>query len=161
MQTPVEMDVAWLCRCRPSSMAFTGTDTLEHLRLAAERFADDRDWAQFHTPRNLLLAVASEVGEACDLVRWLGDDDPAIPEDIEQDWADELADILILLIRLADRSGVDLNAAFHAKLAKAAEKYPAEQLAWLQPQVQQRPQDATTRARLARVVDVAPPREMK
>ena len=109
---------------RSVSMRFSDDVSLEDLRQAAEAFARERDWEQFHSPRNLLLAVASEVGEACDLVRWLGDGDDRIPTDIADDWADELADILILLIRLADCSSVDLPRAFQAKLAKAAAKYP-------------------------------------
>jgi len=107
-------------------MAFSGDSTLERLRRCAEAFADERDWARFHSPRNLLLALVSEVGEAAELVRWQGDAEPAIPAEQQQAWADELADILILLIRLADRSGVDLDRAFHRKLAIAGERYPAE-----------------------------------
>ena len=107
-------------------MSFSDDITMEDLRRAAERFADEREWAQFHSPRNLLLALISEVGEAAEILRWHGDEQPRIPVGKEQDWADELADILILLVRLADRSGVDLPAAFHAKLVKAAAKYPAE-----------------------------------
>lgn len=108
-------------------MPFTNTTTLEELRQAAEQFATERDWEQFHSPRNLLLALVAEVGEACEVVRWLGDGGERIPAEKQQDWADELADILILLIRLADRSGVDLPAAFTRKLAIAAARYPAEQ----------------------------------
>ena len=100
---------------------------LEDLRAAAAAFADERDWAQFHSPRNLLLAVVSEVGEAADILRWQGDQEPTIPEGREQDWADELADILTLLIRLADRSGVDLGTAFTRKLAIAEQRYPADE----------------------------------
>jgi len=105
-------------------MSWDQSITLEDLRRAAAAFADERDWAQFHSPRNLLLAVMSEVGEAAEILRWRGDEDPTVPPELQQDWADELADILILLIRLADRSGVDLGAAFQRKLAIAAERYP-------------------------------------
>ena len=90
-------------------------------------FASERDWEQFHSPRNLLLAVMSEVGEAADIVRWQGDSDPTIPADKHQDWSDEIADIFILLLRLADRSGVDLGKAMQHKLAKAHERYPVEE----------------------------------
>jgi dCTP diphosphatase len=101
--------------------------SLEELRRAAEAFAEERDWAQYHSPRNLLLAVMSEVGEAAEILRWQGDDEHAVPAEKAQAWSDELADILILLIRLADRSGVDLGQAFQRKLALAAERYPAEE----------------------------------
>lgn len=107
-------------------MTFSRDHTLEDLRRAVERFAEERDWARYHSPRNLLLALVSEVGEAAELVRWQGDAEPAVPAERRPDWDDELADILILLIRLADRSGVDLAAAFWRKLAIAAERYPAD-----------------------------------
>ena len=97
---------------------------LETLRQAAHQFASDRDWHQFHDIRSLLLAVCSEVGEAADLVRWRRDSDAGLPNDIASDWQDELGDIFILLVRLADVSGVDLGQAFQQKLAKANEKYP-------------------------------------
>jgi NTP pyrophosphatase (non-canonical NTP hydrolase) len=101
-------------------------DSCEDLRRLVAAFADERDWERFHTPRNLLLALMSEIGEAADIVRWQGDADPAIPADRRQDWAHELADCAILLIRLADRSGVDLPAAVREKLAIAGAKYPAD-----------------------------------
>lgn len=98
--------------------------TLEELRRLAAGFAAERDWEQFHSPRNLLLAVVSEIGEVAELVRWVGDAEPAVPPACQDAWADELADVLILLVRLADVTGVDLAAAFKHKLAKAAAKYP-------------------------------------
>ncbi len=104
-------------------MAFTPR-CLESIRAEAQAFADERDWEQFHSPRNLLLAVLSELGEAADIVRWQGDADPAIPADKRQAWDEEIADVFILLVRLADRSGVDLTAAFAAKLDKARLTYP-------------------------------------
>ena len=105
----------------------TFTDrSFEAMRQDCQRFAHERDWEQFHSPRNLLMALVSEVGEAAEILRWQGDKDPAIPAGQEEAWGDELADVLILLVRLADRSGVDLSAAFARKLAKAAAKYPVE-----------------------------------
>lgn len=106
-------------------MAFTSRD-LESIRQAVAGFAADRDWDQFHSPRNLLLAVVSEMGELAEIVRWAGDTEPTIPDDKRQDWADEIADVFILLVRLADRSGVDLTAAFEHKLRLAALKYPVD-----------------------------------
>jgi dCTP diphosphatase len=97
---------------------------LESIRSEIQQFADERAWEQFHTPRNLLLAVLSELGEAAEIVRWQGDSDPSVPADKRQAWDEEIADVFTLLIRLADRSGVDLSAAFAAKLAKARAKYP-------------------------------------
>jgi len=107
-------------------MPFTNRD-LESIRQDVAAFARDRDWDQFHSTRNLLLAVISEIGEAAEIVRWSGDREPAVPADKQQAWADELADVFILLVRLADRSGVDLTVAFADKLRRAGEKYPVEQ----------------------------------
>lgn len=106
-------------------MAFTER-SLESIRQEVARFAAERDWDQFHSVRNLLLAVVSEIGEVAELVRWAGDTDPAVPPERRQDWDDEIADVFILLIRLADRSGVDLTRAFERKLAAAATKYPVD-----------------------------------
>ena len=100
---------------------------LDSIRAEAAEFARERDWEQFHSPRNLLLAVVSEVGELAEVVRWSGDNEPAITEANRQDWEDELADVFILLVRLADRSGVDLSTAFAKKLQKAREKYPIDE----------------------------------
>jgi dCTP diphosphatase len=106
-------------------MPFT-EHSLEAIRQEVAAFADQRDWAQFHTVRNLLLALVSEVGELAEVVRWQGDADPAVPPDKRQAWEDEVADVFILLVRLADRSGVDLPRAFTRKLALAALKYPVD-----------------------------------
>ncbi len=100
--------------------------SLEDIRRELAAFAAARDWEQFHSPRNLLLALVSEVGEAAELLRWQGDAEPAVPPDKREAWSDELADILILLVRLADRSGVDLTSALAVKLDKARAKYPVE-----------------------------------
>ncbi|MBA2479737.1 MAG: nucleotide pyrophosphohydrolase [Planctomycetes bacterium] len=101
--------------------------SLEDIRSDVQAFADERDWEQFHSPRNLLLALVGEVGEAAEILRWQGDADPAVPADKAEDWADELADVFTLLVRLADRSGVDLTTAFARKIAKARLKYPVDQ----------------------------------
>lgn len=90
-------------------------------------FAAAREWEPFHTPRNLLLALTSEVGEAAEIVRWQGDREPAIPAEQQQAWAHELADIQILLLRLAEVSGVNLSQAFRDKLAIADQRYAVEQ----------------------------------
>ena len=101
--------------------------SLESIRQRVSNFAKERNWEQYHSPRNLLLAVMSEIGEVAEIVRWLGDSEAGIPADKQEDWADELADVLILLIRLADRSGVDLVKAFEHKFKKVEAKYPVEE----------------------------------
>ena len=98
----------------------------EQARELVHEFAVDRDWEQFHTPRNLLLALTSEIGEAAEIVRWQGDNEPSIPVGEETNWAHELADIQILLLRLAEVSGVDLPHALQEKLAIAGKRYPVD-----------------------------------
>jgi len=102
---------------------------LEDLRLESAQFAQDRDWDQFHSIRNLLLALVGEVGEVAEIVQWTKDEDiPALLNDGGREkLAEELADILLYLVRLADRSGVDLEKAVKEKLLLNAQKYPVNQ----------------------------------
>jgi len=91
------------------------------------QFARERDWEQFHTPKNLVMALAGEVGELTELFQWLTPDQSLnIMQELPKAEAvrDELADIFSYCLRLADILGVDLEAAFTAKLAKNAGKYP-------------------------------------
>lgn len=106
---------------------FSEHASLEELRRRAQAFAEERDWEQFHSVRNLLLALISETGELAEVVRWSGDAEDPIGPDKRQAWEDEIGDVFILLVRLADRSGVDLTTAFERKLAKAGLKYPVSQ----------------------------------
>jgi NTP pyrophosphatase (non-canonical NTP hydrolase) len=104
------------------------TTTVAALRQNMRRFAAARGWDPFHTPKNLTLCLASEVGELCEIFRWLTPDesvaagtDPALRERI----ADELADVLNVLVLLSEHTGIDLSDAVTAKTAKNAIKYPA------------------------------------
>jgi dCTP diphosphatase len=72
-------------------------------------FADRRDWGQFHTPKNLALALGAEVGELLDLFRWLTDEESHLEESTRSLVKDEIADILIFIVRLADVVGLDLH----------------------------------------------------
>lgn len=93
------------------------------------RFTDERDWAQFHTPKDLGLALAIEVGEVLEHFRYKTDAAiaAALAEpDNRRELSHELADCLWLLLRLADVTGIDLPAALHEKLALAARRYPAD-----------------------------------
>ena len=84
-------------------------------------FTDARDWGRFHDVKSLTLALTGEVGEVAELVQWLPAG--AVP-DVER-LGDELADVLLYLVRLADVGGVDLGAAALAKLARNEERFPA------------------------------------
>ena len=99
------------------------------LAQALEAFATERDWAQFHSPKNLVMAMTGEVGELNELFQWLTEqqskelvDDPKAKRRV----AEELADVLFYLVRTASVMGIDLNEAAVDKLALNEEKYPAE-----------------------------------
>ncbi|MCW3480990.1 nucleotide pyrophosphohydrolase [Neisseriaceae bacterium JH1-16] len=100
---------------------------LAPLSAALQRFADERDWQRFHTPRNLMLALTGEVGELAEIFQWKSDAECARLGDDAASWThlnEELADVLLYLVRLSDVLGVDLDAAVRDKLVKNAQKYP-------------------------------------
>jgi NTP pyrophosphatase (non-canonical NTP hydrolase) len=90
-------------------------------------FAAERDWQPFHTPKNLVMALAGEVGELTELFQWLTPEESArVMDDAASAGKvrDEIADVLAYLLRLADVVGVDLEEALTAKVIKNAAKYP-------------------------------------
>ena len=99
--------------------------TLDELRAAVASFRDERDWAQFHSPKNLAIAVAVEAAELLEIYLWRADADQPTEDEIEHT-AEEMADVLIFLLSMADALQIDLTSALTAKLAKNAEKYPTE-----------------------------------
>lgn len=104
----------------------TELDELTRLVLA---FRDERDWSQFHSLRNLIVSLNLEAGELLELAQWKTDDEiAALPRDLHGREAleDECADVLLYLLLIADRAGIDLDAAARAKLVKNAVKYPVE-----------------------------------
>ena len=103
------------------------SDSLRDLRDALRAFAADRDWDQFHSPRNLATALAVEAAELLEPFQWLTDEQSrSLPPDTQAAVEEELADVLLYLIRLADKLHVDLDAAARAKILKNAGKYPVE-----------------------------------
>ena len=104
---------------------------LSKLEQALAEFSRERDWDQFHTPKNLVMALTGEVGELNEIFQWLTD---AESREAGRSTAtavhvgEELADVLLYLVRLSSVLGVDLNAAVVDKLAKNALKYPADKV---------------------------------
>ena len=90
----------------------------------------DRDWEQFHTPKNLAMALAGEVGELLDIFQWLTPEEAQAVMDSARagDVRDELADVMIYLVRLADVLGVDLFEASGAKLQRNRDRFPPQQV---------------------------------
>ena len=92
-------------------------------------FVRERDWEQFHTPKNLAMALAAETGELLEIFQWLTDAEAAAVMQVDAKGLavrEELADIFVYLLRLADVLQVDLADAVLHKLARNAEKYPVE-----------------------------------
>lgn len=97
------------------------------LKKELRHFVEERDWAQFHTPKNLASALSVEASELLELFQWLTDQDSAnLPEAKHVEAVREAADILICLVRFADVMNIDLAAAVAEKLVLNAEKYPVE-----------------------------------
>lgn len=104
-------------------------DSLEQLRVRLARFAAERDWDQFHSPKNLSMALIGEAAELVEHFQWLTEEQSRnLPADKQQEVAMELADILIYLIRSADKLGVDLISAANAKIAINEQRYPKDQV---------------------------------
>jgi dCTP diphosphatase len=104
-------------------------DALDSIRLCLRQFAADRDWEQFHSPKNLTMALSVEAAELMEHFQWLSDDaSRQLPVSTRDEVADEMADVLLYLVRLADVLGVDLASAAAAKMLKNAAKYPAEKV---------------------------------
>ena len=94
--------------------------TLTTLRDALRRFADERDWNQFHSPKNLAISVSLEAAELLEHFQWIGEAAPGAKQEI----AHEMADVLLYLVRLADRLDIDLLEAAARKMELNARKYP-------------------------------------
>jgi NTP pyrophosphatase (non-canonical NTP hydrolase) len=103
------------------------TDSLESLRARLAEFAAERDWDQFHNPKNLAMALAGEAGELLEHFQWLTFEQAArLPRETRAEVALEAADVLLFLVRLCDKLGIDLAAACDKKLALNAKKYPVD-----------------------------------
>jgi NTP pyrophosphatase (non-canonical NTP hydrolase) len=97
------------------------------LKANMRRFAAARGWDPYHTPKNLAMCLASEVGELCEIFRWLTPDESvaaATDPKLRGAIADELADVANVLFLLCEHTGIDLSEAIAAKTAKNAIKYP-------------------------------------
>ncbi|KAI3705649.1 hypothetical protein L1987_75888 [Smallanthus sonchifolius] len=101
--------------------------SLKDLSQKLQEFAEVRDWEKYHTPRNLLLAMVGEVGELSEIFQWKGEVKRGLEdwdESEKEHLGEELSDVLLYLIRLADICGIDLSHAVLNKIIKNAIKYP-------------------------------------
>ncbi len=100
---------------------------LESLKLKLREFAAERDWDQFHSPKNFAMALIVEAAEIVEHFQWLTEAQSYdLPEATRAEVRHELADVFLYLIRLADKLDVDLLAAAEEKIALNARKYPVE-----------------------------------
>lgn len=102
-------------------------DPLRELALALRRFADERDWEQFHAPKNLAAALSVEAAELLEHFQWMTEDaSRELPPETLAQVGEEMADVLLYLVRLADKLDVDLVQAARRKMQLNAQKYPVE-----------------------------------
>ncbi len=105
------------------------TSDLAQLTEAVRRFAEAREWGQFHTPKNLAMALSGEVGELVAELQWLTDEQVGIQvadSPLRDRVEDEVADVLMYLVRFADVCGIDPVAAARAKLGRNETRYPVD-----------------------------------
>lgn len=108
-----------------------GVSDLIELRDRMRAFTEERDWAQFHDPKSLILALVGEVGELAELFQWLPADtaaDCARADHLHNRASEELADVLLYLVRLADVLDIDLTKAALQKLDGSSARFPPEEV---------------------------------
>ena len=102
-------------------------ESIEQIKIRLREFATERDWDQFHSPKNLAMALIVEAAELVEHFQWLKEEESAaLPQDKLAEVEQELADIQIYLIRLADKLDIDLMSAVASKIELNEKKYPAE-----------------------------------
>jgi len=102
---------------------------IDEIQARLAEFAKDRDWEQFHSPKNLSMALAGEVGELLEIFQWLTEEQSqrsSLTEDQLSAATEELADVLIYALRLADQLDINLQEAISAKIDKNALRYTVE-----------------------------------
>jgi len=113
-------------RDRRKSQA-TAIASIDVLGVRLAHFVKERDWDQFHSPKNLAMAVAAEAGELLEHFQWLTPEESSrLSDEALSEVELEMADVLMFLVRLSDKLGINLHAAAEKKLAINASKYPVE-----------------------------------
>ncbi|KAI5648235.1 hypothetical protein M9H77_34240 [Catharanthus roseus] len=116
------------CSVEFSKRAKKNDVSLEELRDRLAEFNKVRGWDQYHSPRNLLLALVGEVGELSEIFQWKGEVEKGLPNwscDDKEHLEEEISDVLLYLVQLADVCGLDLGQAALSKILKNAQKYPS------------------------------------
>lgn len=98
---------------------------LQNLKQQISHFVDERDWGQFHSPKNLAVGLSVEASEVLEIFQWQScDESKTLSEDKIAELSDELSDVFFYLIRLSQHFDIDLEQALNNKLKKNIEKYP-------------------------------------
>ncbi|MFH1146650.1 MAG: nucleotide pyrophosphohydrolase [Pseudomonadota bacterium] len=104
-------------------------DSLQELKTRLREFADERDWDQFHSPKNLSMGLIAEAAEVVEHFQWLTEEESAqLPPEKIKEVELELADVLIYVVRLADKLDIDLADAALRKIGISEQKYPKEKV---------------------------------
>ncbi len=103
------------------------SDSLEQLKARVNSFVEERDWAQFHSPKNLAMAMIVEAGEVVEHFQWMTEEQSRHLDDATKlQVGHELADTFVYLLRIAEVCGIDLIAATNSKIDLNGQKYPVE-----------------------------------
>lgn len=104
-------------------------NAFESIKLTLRDFAQQRDWDQFHSPKNLAMALNVEAAELLEHFQWLTEpQSTSLDAETLAEVAEEIADIQLYLIRIADKLGIDIVASAQKKIIKNAQKYPADKV---------------------------------
>lgn len=100
-------------------------ESIDELRAVIDQFAEEREWDEFHTPKNLAMAVSTEAAELLEVFQWLTPEESFLVDDgaRQQHVREEVADVFIYLVRLCSRLNIDLAAATGEKLDRNAGRY--------------------------------------
>lgn len=102
-------------------------DSLDALRARVNNFVTERDWAQFHSPKNLAMAMIVEAGEVVEHFQWMTEQESRnLDAETKEQVGQELSDTLVYLLRIAEVCGIDLIEAANKKIDLNAKKYPVE-----------------------------------
>ena len=103
----------------------TSANDIKKSQDALVEFAQQRNWDQFHTPKNLVMALSGEVGELIEIFQWLTpEQSQQLPPQKKQHASEEIADVMMYLLRLADKCDIDVMQACQEKIQQNAAKYP-------------------------------------
>lgn len=100
---------------------------MDELKLQIKDFIRARDWDQFHAPKNLAMALSVEAGEIVEIFQWKEADQPLTPTE-EEHLRQEIGDVLVYLLELAEKFGIDVIEAARDKMLINERKYPAEKV---------------------------------